>query len=62
MLDVASDPTVEIYPCLHTTNTPLEIYHLALRRVSDHFVAYLAVCRRETLSRSANLCYTGTYE
>jgi hypothetical protein len=43
MLDVVSHPTVEIYPCLHTTNTPLEIYQLALRRVSDDFVAYLAL-------------------
>ena len=26
------------------------------------FLQQLAVCRREILSRSANLCYTGTYE
>jgi hypothetical protein len=32
MLDVISHPVVEVYPCLHITNTPLEIYQLALRR------------------------------
>jgi len=25
-------------------------------------LSFLAVCRRETLSRSTKLCYTGTYE
>ncbi len=32
MLDVVSHPVVEVYPCLHTTNTLLEIYQLTLRR------------------------------
>jgi hypothetical protein len=28
----------------------------------EAYIRGLAVCRRESLSRSVSLCYTGTYE